>query len=304
MIAIVAAIVVSTAVGIGAEHRFRHSAELLSARLMDAVLWVLMPVVVFFNVGTIRFGASVTGGIAFGYVAVAATLLTSFLVGTYLLRLPRPSVGALMGVATWGNATYLGLPFAAVLLGFDAIPHAVAYDALVSSMTLVTIGFSVGAAFGTVAEGTRDRAIAFVKRNPPLWATVAGLLAPAALTPEWAIDSSRILVAAILPIGFFVVGVTLAAEAVKGSARFPPPLTAPVAWAVALKLTLPPLVLLGLSMLIVEAPAAFFSQAAMPAGINNLVIAHAYGLDRRLAAAAIVWSTALVVLAGVILALL
>ena len=44
------------------------------------------------------------------------------------------------------------------------------------------------------------------------------------------------LVFAILPIGFFAVGVTLAAEAEEGAARFPPPLDAPVGAAVALKL--------------------------------------------------------------------
>jgi predicted permease len=268
------------------------------------VLWVLMPFIVFFNVGTIEFDASVTGGIGFGYVALAVTVLAAFLVGTYVLRLPRSGVGALMCAATFANTAYLGLPFAAVLLGFDAIPNAVAYDTLVSSIALVTIGFSIGAAFGTVAEGARDRLLAFITRNPPLWATVLGLLAPAALTPEWAIDASRVVVVTILPIGFFAVGVTLAAEAEEGTTRFPPPITAPVAWAVVLKLALPPLVLLGLSRLIVDVPDAYFSQAAMATGINNLVIAHAYGLDRALVAAAIVWTTALVAAGGLVLALL
>ena len=304
MIAIVAVIVAATAAGIGVEHRLREGAVVLAERLMSTVLWVLMPIIVFFNVGTIEFDASVAGGIGFGYVAMAVTLITAFLVGTYVLRLPRPSVGSLMGVTTFANTGYLGLPFAAVLLGFDEIPNAVAYDTLVSSMALVTIGFSIGAAFGTVAEGARDRMLAFITRNPPLWATVLGLLAPAALTPEWAIDASRLIVVAILPIGFFAVGVTLAAEAEEGATRFPPPITAPVAWAVGLKLALPPLVLLALSKLIVDVPDAYFSQAAMAAGINNLVIAHAYGLDRGLVAAAIVWTTALVAAGGLVLALL
>lgn len=304
MIAIVAVIVAATAAGIGTERRIGERAETLATRLMGAVLWVLMPVIVFFNVGTIDFDASVAGGIGFAYVAMAVTLLAAFAVGTYVLRLPRPSVGSLMGVTTFANTGYLGLPFAAALLGFDAIPNAVAYDTIVSSIALVTIGFSIGAAFGTVAEGVRDRALAFVLRNPPLWAAVLGILAPAALTPDWAVDASRIAVVAILPIGFFAVGVTLAAEAEEGTTRFPPPITRPVAWAVGLKLVLPPLVLLVLSRLIVDIPDAYFSQAAMAAGINNLVVAHAYGLDRALVAAAIVWTTTVVAVGGLVLALL
>ena len=41
----------------------------------------------------------------------------------------------------------------------------------------------------------------------------------------------------------------------------------------------------------------------MPAGINGLVIAHAYGLDLRTSAGAIAWGTAIVVVAATIGAL-
>jgi len=41
----------------------------------------------------------------------------------------------------------------------------------------------------------------------------------------------------------------------------------------------------------------------MPTGINTLVVAHVYGLDLRIAAGAIAWSTAIVVVAGVAVAM-
>ena len=88
---------------------------------------------------------------------------------------------------------------------------------------------------------------AFFARNPPLWACVLGLLAPDALAPGWAIDASHVVVFALLPLGFFVVGVTLAAEAEDGAVRFPPPLTAPVAAALGLRMLVAPAVVLGLS---------------------------------------------------------
>jgi hypothetical protein len=77
-------------------------------------------------------------------------------------------------------------------------------------------------------------------------------------------------------------------------------MTAPVAVAVVLKLTLPVTILFALSSAFVEVPRAYLLQAAMAAGINNLVVAHTYGLDRRLAAAAIAWTTAIVVAVGVV----
>jgi predicted permease len=98
--------------------------------------------------------------------------------------------------------------------------------------------------------------------------------------------------------------VTLAAEAEEGVAKFPPPINGPVATAVGLKLLLPPAVLILLSHLVLRVPDAYISQAAMASGINNLLVAHTYGLDRGLAAAAITWSTAIVMVAGVAVALL
>jgi predicted permease len=271
---------------------------------MWTVLWVLMPFVAFFNVATLHLSAQVGAGIAFGYVATGVTIVVAWLVGTRLLRLPRTSVGTLMGVSAFGNTGYLGTPFTAALLGFGQVGNAVAYDMLVSTALLITVGFSIGAGFGTVAGAPRERVAAFFLRNPPLIATVLGLLAPASLAPHLAVDISRGVVIAILPIGFFAVGVTLAAEAEAGRAKFPPPLTAPVAVGVMLKLLLPVAILFGLSSAFIDIPHAYFSQAAMAAGINNLVVASEYGLDRRLAAAAIAWTTAIVVAVGVVVALL
>ena len=53
-----------------------------------------------------------------------------------------------------------------------------------------------------------------------------------------------------------------------------------------------------------DVPESYPSQAAMASAINTLVIAHEYGLDRALVAAAIAWSTVIVVAAGLLAALL
>jgi predicted permease len=304
MIPIAAVIGAATAFGIGAEHRWRASAEGLARRLMWVVLWVLMPVVAFFNVAALHLTARVGAGIAFGYVATGVTILVAWLVGSRVLRLPRRSVGTLMGVSAFGNTGYLGIPFAAALLGFGQVGNAVAYDMLVSTALLITVGFSIGAGFGTVGEAPRERVAAFFLRNPPLIATVLGLLAPASFAPHIAVMATRAIVIAILPIGFFAVGVTLAAEAEQDRVKFPPPVTAPVAVGVVLKLLLPVAIVFGLSTAFIPVPHAYLAQAAMASGINNLVVASEYGLDRRLAAAVIAWTTAIVVAVGVVVALL
>jgi predicted permease len=63
-------------------------------------------------------------------------------------------------------------------------------------------------------------------------------------------------------------------------------------------------VVIALASAWIDVPNAYISQAAMASGLNNLVVAHNYGLDRRLTAAAIAWSTAIVALVGLVAALL
>ena len=304
MIALAAVIAVATAIGFRAEHRLGERAERAARRVTQLMLWVLLPPVAFLNIAALELTAEVGAGIAFGYAALLFTGLAAYLLGKYALRLPRPAVGALVLGSAFANTGYLGLPFNAALFGLDGLPNAVAYDILVTTFGILTIGFSIGAAFGTVAEHPRERVAAFFARNPPLWACLLGFLAPAAMAPAWAVDASQIVVFALLPLGFFVVGVTLAAEASEEGLRFPPPLGAAVGIALFLKLLLAPAIVLALSQVVLDVPDPYLVQAAMASAINGIVIAHEYGLDRALLAAVIAWSTAIVVAAGLFVAVL
>jgi predicted permease len=304
VIAIAAVIAVATAVGFRVEHRLGERAERGARRVTQLMLWVLLPPVAFLNIAALELSAKVGAGIAFGYIALVVVAVAAYAIGTYVLHLSRPTVGALILASAFANSGYLGLPFNAALFGRDALPNAIAFDILVTTFGILTIGFSIGAAFGRVAERPRERVVAFFARNPPLLACVLGFLAPDALAPDWAVDASQIVVFAILPLGFYVVGVTLAAEADEGRIRFPPPLNAPVGVALALKLLVAPGIVLLLSRTVLEVPDTYLVQAAMASAINGIVIAHEYELDRGLVAAAIAWSTAIVVAVGLAVALI
>lgn len=306
MIGIAAAIAVATAAGFGVEHRLgERRAEAVGQRAVWVMLWVVGPPTTFVLIAALKVTAEVGAGIGFGYVALAATLGAAYAIGTWVLRLPRAGVGGLMVAAGFANTGYLGLPFSAALFGADELSNAAAFDVLVTTLAIFTIGFSIGAAFGDDAGDTaRERAGAFFARNPLLWACALGFLAPDALAPGWAVDAAEIAVFALLPLGFFVVGVTLAIEAEEGAVRFPPPVDAAVGTALALRLLVAPAVVAGLSALLIDVPDSYLSQAAMPTAINALVVGHTYGLDRGLIAAAIAWSTTIVVAAGLVAALL
>ena len=293
------AIVVAVAAGVSAERRRPAAAGLAARRSLLLILYVLLPPLIFFNLAASEVDVRHGVGLGLGLVAVSLAALLVWWVASRVLQLPRPQTGAVISAVLCVNTGYLGYPLTVALLGRDQLPTAVLYDVLVSGPSLLLGAFAIGAAFGTRAgEGPRERVRAFFTRNPPLYAAIAGLLAPDALAPHVLVDVSQALVVAILPIGFFAVGATLAEGAERGQLPVPPPLTRPVALAVVARLAVAPALLILLAAPLIELPAAYLLLATMPTGINSMVVAHAYGLDMEITAEAVSWSTAIVVAAA------
>ena len=294
----VAVIALAAAAGVAAELRWRDRAGAAARAGLSASLYTLVPFVIFFNLARLEIDVDVGGGILIGYVALATASVLAWGAGR-LMNLPRASHGALIVCVLVANTGYLGYPLCASLLGFDSLGQAIAYDILVSAPALLLVGFAVGAAFGDRAgEGPRERVVAFFTRNPPLYAAIAALLAPDALAPDSLVDASRVAVIALLPIGFFAVGAILAEEAEEGYLTVGSPLRRPVSVAIALRLLVAPGLLLLLSLPLIDLPGPYLLLAAMPCGVNTLLVAHVYGLDLRLAAQAVAWSTTIVVMAA------
>lgn len=294
-----ATIAAATAVGVWAERRRPQAAAGAARRSLTLMLYVLLPPVIFFNIASSNIDVSHGVGLLLGLVASSLGALTAYLLASRVLRLSRARTGAVVCTVLSVNTGYLGYPLTVALLGRDQLSTAVLYDVLVTGPCLLLGAFAVGAALGTKAgEGPRDRVRAFFTRNPPLYAAIAGLLAPSALAPQFLVDLSQVLLVAILPIGFFAVGATLAENAEHGNLPMPPPLTRPVLVALGSRLILVPALLILLAAPLIDLPAPYRLMAAMPSGINSMVVAHAYGLDMEITAEAVTWSTAIVVLAA------
>jgi malate permease and related proteins len=302
MALIVAAIAASIGAGLLAERRLGARAEALSAGALTLIFWVLYPFVILFTLPRLHLDASVGAGLALAYVELAIVGVAAYVLGTRVLRLPRPGVGALIVVVIVVNTGYLGLPLVVALLGADHLGAAIVWDSLVSGPMFYVAGVAVAAAFGSRA-GTSGaaRVRAFVTRNPPLLAAIVGLLAPASIAPDALVEAAHVVIYALLVLGFFALGVNLAAEAEGGVLRLP--LTPPIATAVVLRMVVAPALLAALSAIIIPVPDAYLLQAAMPSGINSLVLAHTYGLDLRLTSSALAWTTGLAVVAAVGLSL-
>jgi predicted permease len=286
------AIAASIAAGVEAERRAGARAGEWARRILKFLLYVVMPLVAFFNIARLQVDADVGVGIVFGWIALVAAALAGWLIGRKVLHLEPPSAGVLAIVGLQANTGLMGLAVAGALLGLDHVSEAVAYDALVQQPVFFIGSFAIAAATGTKAGDTvPERIRAFFVRNPPLIAVALGLLAPASLAPDVLVDASHVLVLCVPVLGFFAVGVTLAEEAEEGAMKFPPPFTPQIGVAILLRGVVAPAVLLGLAAPFIDVPPAFLLLAAMPAGLHIVVLAHIYGLDVPFAAGAITWTT-------------
>lgn len=300
MLLIVVTMVVCGVLGGAFAHRRPEDSEAFAKRLMDFVLWVIIPPVLFFNLAHYEFTLQTGKALALSWIGYLLLLAAAFAVARRL-GLSRPQTGAFVCCAVMGNTAYLGYAFAGAALGSNEIETAIIYDLVVMLPAFIFIAFSIGAAYGTHAETARERFKSYFTRNPLVYTAALALLAPSSLSPDWAREITHYLVYSILPLGFFAVGIIVRHESELDKISFPPPLTRPVVLASVLKLGFLPMFLVAMNLWVTKIPTAYVLQAMMPTGLNNLLLANNYGLDRKLTAGIIVWTTLVIAVVGVVI---
>lgn len=296
MLWIILTIAAGTLAGVWAERRWPERAGEISRRSLLVMLYGLVPPIVFVNLAHSEFDGGMGIGAALAVLALILLGLIAWVIAVPVLGLPRPVAGAVMCCVIASNTTYLGYPLVLTLMGGHDLVQGIVFDVVISGFAVIVFGFAVGAAFGTKAgDGPRERIKAFFIRNPVLYAALLGLLAPSSLAPEIAVKVSWVLATVLLPVGFFAVGAVLAEEERIGAIRFPPRIHRPVGAVIFIRLALSPAFMFLLAMPFSDIPRSFYLMAAMPTGMNAMIIGHAYGLDLRTTAESLVYTTAIVV---------
>ena len=297
MLWILLTIIVSVAAGIYGEHRWPEKAGSGSRRGLLLILYFVLPPIVFFNLVHVELSFGGGAGIGAGILTSICVGLLAWFLAVPVLKLDRPVAGAVICSAILANTSYLGYPMVYTLMGGEALTNAVLFDVVVSYLTLMIGAFGVGAAFGTKAgEGFRERLKAFFFKNPLLVAAVLGLLAPESLAPDLAVDISRVLVVIPLVVGFFAVGAILTEEVRDGVMKVPLRPHKPLGAVLICRLVAAPALLLLFTLPFSGVPDSYYLLAVMPTGLNSMIVGHAYGLDLRTAAEAIVYTTTIVLL--------
>ncbi|MDO8213872.1 AEC family transporter [Conexibacter sp. CPCC 206217] len=306
MIPVVVTVVLALMIGVWLERRLGGvKGRRVRIRIAKVMLYVLLPFVSYVSIARLHLTANVGIGVALALALLSVMGIVMWRVGRGPLRLDRPSTGAAMVCTIQANTGFFGLPLCAALFSQADFTQAVAYDVLVSMPAFVFGSYTIGALFGTHGVGKQmGRHVATtLLKNPVLYAVALAAVVPESLAPEALVTPSKLAVYALLPLGFIVVGMTLSDEADEGAFRFPPPLTRAVAVAVTLRMAIMPLIVLTVSLFIVRLPVTYPLLAAMPAGVNTVLVAHQTGLNLRLAADGIAWSTAIAVVATLAVAI-
>ena len=296
MIVVVATVALAVAAGVLLERRTGpRVARPARTWIVRTMLWGLMPFVSYVSMARLHLTANVGIGIAIAAVTLAGTTAVTWLLARGPLGLDRPATGSLMVCTVQVNTGFFGLPLCAALFSQAEFSQAVAYDVLVSMPAFVFGSFTIGALFGTHGQDRRmgRHIAATLLKNPVLYAAIAGLLVPEAWAPELLELPVRLAVYATVPLGFMAVGITLADEAEEGALRVPPPLTRAAAALVGVRMLLMPAIVLAVSLFVVRLPATYPLLAAMPSGVNTILVTHRTGLDLRTAADGTAWTTAI-----------
>lgn len=296
MILIAAAVVVAMIAGMQAR-RATERTDAFVTRALDLVLYVLLPVIAFAFASRLELTVATFVGLLGGYALIAVVGVLAWQLSRRL-GLGRKQQGALVLSVILANTGYLGLPTAITILGRDEFPQAVAWDSFISQPMALLVAPFIAGAFAGVHEDRHagQQLVAILRRAPALPALAIGLIVPGHWVADWFFDLATYAVYGILPLGFFAVGATLQRLRVDAE---PPPRKA-VALAVGLRIAVAPALFAALVLVLPEEPRAFMLQAAMPCGINALVIGHGFDLDRGLTSLAIAWSTGIVLVASLV----
>jgi predicted permease len=301
VIAIALAALAATTLGVTVEHRWL-GARRVARGVLQLMLYVLVPFVSYVSIAHLRLTAAGGIGLAFGWLLIVLVAVIAWCVGRSLLHLGDRRLGALIVSVVIVNTGYLGNPIINATLGAHALRSGVAWDQLVSGPALFILGFGVGAAYGDHGVDRRAQIKAFVVRNPPLIAVIVGLIVPPSFAPAPLPRVSHLVVDALLVCGFFAAGVYLSSERRADHARLLELPDRPVLTVLVVRLIVAPLILLGLTAATaVSLPSAYLVQSAMPTGLSSLIVGHAYGLDQRLIATAILWSSVIVVVVALVI---
>ena len=267
--------------------------------LVKLNIYLFVPVFIFVRLST----SDLAGGDALWVVFFTLCIIGSMGFGSWLVSRARKddeSERTAMQLSTmFYNSGNWGIPL--MTLAFSELGPVVQVFVL-ATMNITT--FSIGlflASSHQKKEGPFWRQFLPMLRQPSIYAIVSALIIRRFEIPVQSIDfiwePLEYIAAGLVAFALITLGVQL-------SKTKPPAIAGRVAWALALRLAVAPLIAIGLTFLFRfsgEMAAILIVGAASPTAVNTALLAHEFKADSRFAAAIVFYST---LIAGFVVALL
>ena len=259
-------------------HRFKRMPVNTPTVLNSFIIHISLPALTLLSVHGLKISGNVglMAAMAWIYFGLSAGFFR--LVG-YWLKLPRPTVGALILTGGLGNTAYVGLPMIESYYGHQGLASGIIVDQLGSFLVLSTLGIT----FAGIYSSGRPSMGEMAKRVflfPPFIALVIALVLIPVNYPEWFTVVLKRLSDTMAPLALLAVGFQLRLGHLAGNGRN-------LAIGLSFKLVLAPLVLFLLYVPLLGAHGQAIQitlfQAAMPPMITSAILATEHDLDPPLA---------------------
>ncbi len=289
------------AVGVG--WRFARpdgiTADSLQKHILSPVLWVLIPLVVFFSVHDLPLNKA---ALQISLYVIGTTLIALAIAWFWLLKMSLHSKvkGAYLIAAAFGNVLFIGMPLSKLLFADWTMRVAVEYMLVANVLLMYTVGTILAKSFTDTRAGKlRKSGLAVLKdymiwvKEPVLWAALFGLVLnlTEVVLPVWLKPLESMLYAVLLPLLLFAVGLSLKWDS-SWNERIPEVL--PV---VVIQLVLVPLLMWSMVQLFgptgLKTTRALLLNSMLPTTLFGLVICARQKLDTNAYALAFTVTTLL-----------
>jgi predicted permease len=259
-------------------HRYKRMPINTPAVLNGYILHVSMPALTLLYIHDLKLSGDVPLMAAMGWIYFALSAGCFWLLGRWL-KLPRPTVGALILTGGMGNTSYFGLPMIEAYYGHQGIASGIIVDQLGSFLVLSTLGITVAGIYSSGIPGYK----AMAKRIflfPPFIAMVLALILIPVEYPAWLSVLLKRVGDTLPPLALLSVGFQLRLGHLAGNG-------ANLAMGLAFKLVLAPLVIFLLYVPLLGAHGQAIQitlfEAAMPPMITAAILAAEHDLNPPLA---------------------
>jgi hypothetical protein len=187
------------------------------AALNSFIIHVSLPALALLHVHGIHLDATLLFPATMAWVLFGAGLLFFHGLGR-LMKLPRPTVGALMLLGGLGNTSFVGLPMIEAYYGKGQLGVGVITDQLGSFLVLSTLGILVASAYSSGTVSARE-VLRRVFLFPPFEAMLLALLLSPVPFPDWLSVVLQRLGDTLTPLALVSVGFQLSLRGLRGELR-------------------------------------------------------------------------------------